>query len=165
MEITKYVLPLLIGVIPMLVIVILQMRQQSDTMLLFNRREALSTRLMAYERLALLLERTKPEALVMRADINGQSVIQLQQFLLTSIREEFDHNLSQQIYVSAELWDLIEQTRENIVKLINTLAIQTQSNEEAIVFAKRLVASYGAVDVTPTDVALSYLKQEVNKII
>ena len=69
-------------------------------------------RLRAYERLALLLERTKPEHMILELQkaepdaLNTWTVGQVQQYLLQTIRAEFDHNQSQQVYVSDEVWDL-----------------------------------------------------------
>ena len=78
-------------------------------------------RLRAYERLTLLLERTKPEHMIIELQqkepeaLTTWSVPQLQQYLLQTIRAEFDHNQSQQVYVSAEVWDAIISAREKIV--------------------------------------------------
>ena len=73
-------------------------------------------RLRAYERLALLLERTKPEHMLMELRQKEPDALvhwtvgQVQQYLLQTLRAEFDHNQSQQIYVSNEVWDV---TRPN----------------------------------------------------
>ena len=109
-----YILPLLIGVIPLFVIIILMMRRQNNERMMDLRREALPTRLAAYERLTLLMERTKPDVMVLRFDLSNLSVVQVQQLLLTTVREEFEHNMAQQIYVSLELWAMIGTAREKI---------------------------------------------------
>ena len=160
-EILKYVLPLLIGIIPLTVVVIMLLKQQAKERSMDMRKETIPSRMEAYERFALLLERTKLDNLVIRFEVGSLSVIQLQQLLLTAIREEYDHNMAQQIFVSQELWGLIGQARESIVKLINTTAMQCHSSKNGMDYAKLLVATFNSVNETPNDVALDYLKEEV----
>ena len=69
-----------------------------------NQSVVLPLRLQAYERMALFLERIDPNQLVMRIHTPGLTVSQEQNLLLTAIRSEFEHNLSQQIYISDPVW-------------------------------------------------------------
>ena len=62
-----------------------------------NVKVALPLRLQAYERLALFLERTAPNNLIRRLMDNSFNVVQFQHFLVSEIRNEFEHNLSQRI--------------------------------------------------------------------
>ena len=64
-------------------------------------------RLQAYERLVLFIERISPESLVMRVHKPELSAMQMQTNLIQTIREEFEHNLSQQVYVSSQAWELV----------------------------------------------------------
>ena len=72
-------------------------------------------RLQAYERMALFLERIEPNQLVLRIHNPGLSVPEEQNLLLTAIRSEFEHNLSQQIYISNEVWNQIYLAKEDTV--------------------------------------------------
>jgi hypothetical protein len=117
-------------------------------------------RLRAYERLALLLERTSPNALLahtMKPDISAQ---ELHAQLIKNIRQEFEHNLSQQIYVSDELWDAITTTQENLIKIINGCAGRMQG-KSATELAEVIIRIYAEPGDTPTDVAMQILKQEM----
>ena len=69
-------------------------------------------RLQAYERSTLFLERISPEALIPRVHKNGMSARQLQQEMLNDVRREFDHNLSQQMYMSDQVWMVIKKAKE-----------------------------------------------------
>ena len=77
-------------------------------------------RLQAYERIVLFLERISPESLLVRVNQPGLSVQKFQSALLASIRSEWEHNLSQQIYISPKAWGLVKNAKDNVVKLINT---------------------------------------------
>ena len=73
-------------------------------------------RLQAYERIVLFLERINPTSLVMRVEKTGSSA-SFQGELLKSIRNEFEHNLSQQIYMSNKSWDAVLKAKEETIKI------------------------------------------------
>ncbi len=64
-------------------------------------------RLQAYERMTMFLERITPNNLLVRLSGNAVQVLDFQQLILREIRDEFNHNLSQQVYMSHELWERI----------------------------------------------------------
>jgi len=75
----------------------------------------------AYERLVLFLERINPSNMVLRMHKNNASAQMLEADMVKSIREEYEHNLSQQIYFSDEIWKLIKLAKEETIKLISLL--------------------------------------------
>lgn len=121
-------------------------------------------RLRAYERLTLLLERTQPEAMILRLDLQGMSNIDLQSKLLQTIRSEFDHNVAQQIYVSPEAWAMVKNARENLVRVINGAAAQVQPTGAAVQLAQKLIELYSSLQTTPAEAALNCLKNEVKTL-
>lgn len=100
-----------------------------------NRKISLPMQLQAYERLALLMERIAPVALVLRISRPGMTVIQLQKEMVSSIHSEFEHNLSQQIYVSADCWTLIKSTVEETIRLVHSTAGQLTQDSDAATFS------------------------------
>lgn len=81
--------------------------------------------------------------------------------LLATIREEFEHNVTQQIYVSTELWLLTKNAKESLVQLINSSAADMPDELAAMELSKIIIERYAAVDNTPIDMALAALKDEV----
>lgn len=127
-------------------------------------------RLRAYERLALLLERTKPEHMLMELQqkepeaFRTWTVLQVQQYLLQTIRAEFDHNQSQQVYVSEEVWDLLINARDQTAAFVISIASQIPVDADVQTYAKALITAYASNGVTPTDKALEELKNEAKSI-
>ncbi len=121
-------------------------------------------RLRAYERLALLLERTEPEQMVAETDFTGMTVTQLEQHLLTSIRREWEHNMSQQIYVSNEVWDKIMHARDQMAEFVHTMAAQMPKNATPFDYARVLMTAYSQNGITPHQIALESLKDEVRTL-
>ena len=127
-------------------------------------------RLRAYERLALLLERTKPEHMLMELRskepeaLSVWTVAQLQQYLLQTIRLEFDHNQSQQVYVSDEVWDAIVSARDQTASFIISMTTQIPANATAQTYATTLLTAYASNGTTPTEKALEMLKDEAKSL-
>jgi len=120
-------------------------------------------RLQAYERLTLFLERIAPDQLVMRIPCNQLMSKQFQSDLLETIRQEYEHNLSQQLYVGNDVWIMVQHAKESMVQLVNTCAAQLNAEESGIRLATLLLDTYHAVDETPIHIAIDLLKKEMNE--
>ncbi|MBP5423267.1 MAG: hypothetical protein IJ916_00900 [Paludibacteraceae bacterium] len=118
-------------------------------------------RLTAYERLALFLERIQPDSMILRVQNNSMKVKDLHIALLATVREEFEHNVTQQIYVSNDVWAVTKNAKESIIQLINTCASDIPDELPAIELAKIIIERYGSIETTPVDMALEILKKEV----
>jgi hypothetical protein len=121
----------------------------------------LPIRLQAYERMALFLERISPNNLLIR--LNGQTpnVLSFQQLMLSEIREEFSHNLSQQVYMSDEAWTTVKNAMNETVALINLSAKDLSPDAPAIELSKRVFEIMMGKEVNPSDEALRVVKQEM----
>lgn len=169
LEILKFTIPALI-VLACTWIVMRQLFKNEEEKRMWelkkaSQKEISPVRLRAYERLCLLLERTQPEHLLMDVDMNGLSVQDLQKHLLRTIRLEFDHNMSQQIYVSDETWAKVMQARNEIAAFVNAMAIQLPKNSTAMDYAKILMTAYNTNGETPHEIALTALKEEARGIL
>ncbi len=120
-------------------------------------------RLQAYERLALFLERISPEFLIMRSNKPGMTAKQLQTELLSVIRSEFEHNLSQQIYISNKAWEVVKNCRANLLKIINTSADVVSPDSPSITLSKTILEKIMDMEKSPTDEALEFIKNEIQK--
>jgi hypothetical protein len=128
---------------------------------LLNERTITPIRLQAYERLILFLERISPDSLIMRLSEPNMTAGQLQNNMLISIRAEFEHNLSQQLYISNQAWEVIKSAKTNLIKIINTAADKVKPNDSAIELSKIILESMMEVNKSPTTVAIEFLKKEL----
>jgi uncharacterized radical SAM superfamily protein len=120
-------------------------------------------RLQAYERLVLFLERISPEAIFVRVYRQGMNSEQLHKLLLKTIRTEFEHNLSQQVYVSNEAWEAVKSAKEAVLRLINTAAASPKGKAYVNEFSKIVIEAYNSIDNNPTDAAIELLKNEIQQ--
>lgn len=92
----------------------------------------LPLQIQAYERLTILLERITPSPLVMRINTQQMNSAQLHLALLQAIRDEYEHNVSMQIYISDALWEQIVQARDHSAEIIKRASERIGPNESSI---------------------------------
>jgi acetoin utilization deacetylase AcuC-like enzyme len=95
-------------------------------------------RIQAGERLCLLLERITPNNLVRRVNNPEYPAREFYGQLLNEVREEFNHNLSQQVYFSDETWESVRRAVESVVTIINTAMQDTPEESRGIELARRI---------------------------
>lgn len=119
-------------------------------------------RLQAYERMIMFLERINPDALIMRLNRPGMSAKQLQSDMLKLIRAEFEHNLSQQIYVSEDAWRIVRTAMENTIQFINAFSGKISPTDPAIKLSKLMIESYADMNSQPIKMAIKFIKKEIS---
>ena len=169
LEILKYILPSLV----VFLTAFLVMKSYNDKekakrrfdLRINNQKLITPIRLQAYERMILFLERISPEILVVRVQKPNMRIKELQKALLSIIRTEYQHNLSQQIYITYDAWIAIKTAKDSIVKLIYTATSKQDPNALATNMSKIIIQMYASVKDNPTDNAIKILKEEVHDLI
>jgi hypothetical protein len=122
-------------------------------------------KIQAYERIVIFLERIHPNTLVVRVNKHGMTAQQLHQELIKAIKTEYEHNLSQQIYVSHNSWELVKTAKEEIIKLVNISATKVPHENSSNDLAMMVLNITANVDrKMPNEVALDYVKKEIAQI-
>ena len=122
----------------------------------------LPLRLQAYERMALFLERIEPNQLVLRIHAPNLTIAEEQSLLLTAIRSEFEHNITQQIYLSDVVWQHICDAKDDIIEIINTVAAQMDENANNITFAESVLTASAQHPVV--EKAMKVLRADVQRL-
>ena len=163
-EILKYTIPSLVVFATAYYLLKLFLDKETEKTQLQVRLElqkiTLPVRMQAHERLVLLLERIEPSGMLVRCNRPGMSASELHLELIQSIRSEFDHNLSQQLYVSAKAWEMVRNAREETVKRFNTSAIQLLADASAADLASLILINDMDADKSSIKDALDLLKME-----
>jgi hypothetical protein len=164
LEILKYILPSLVVLATTWYLVNAyfthEEKKREIRSRLESRNASLSVRLQAYERLVLLLERLQLAGLIMRSMDAGMNAAALHGALVQSIRDEFEHNLSQQLYVSSEAWASVKNAKEEILKMINTSFTQVEAESPAAFLAEKILLQDMESANTLAEKASEFLKNE-----
>ena len=122
---------------------------------------ALPVRLQAYERIVLFLERMSPNNLVTRLNQAEMTAKVFQQIMLREIRDEYNHNVSQQVYMSEEVWELVKNAKEDLIISINKASERMDEKNTSLDLAKQLFEEVIAKEVDPITLALHEIKDEI----
>jgi hypothetical protein len=123
----------------------------------------LPLRLQAYERLVLFLERIHPNNLILRLNRPDLSATQLQSQLVKTVREEFEYNLSQQLYISSKSWEMIKNAKEETINSIHQAASKIGENESSAELVRVLFEQFLDKEKLPVERALDELKREIQQ--
>ncbi len=124
--------------------------------------ESLPIRLQAYERMALFLERISPHKLLVRVPPNSPDKNAYEALLIATIEQEYEHNLSQQIYLSDDCWNIVNAAKNATIQIIRkdgvSTKIKTADKLREAILTDMMERS------TPSDAALSFIKKEVSDL-
>src|SRR5690606_15583981 len=127
-----------------------------------SQKHAMPLRLQAYERLVLFLERINPSKLLIRVTPQSSNKQDYEDYLIAQIEQEYEHNLTQQIYISAESWDIVTTAKNATIQLIR------KSNMSEKVDSANKLREVMLTDLfdkqSPSSVAVAYLKNEVSQM-
>jgi hypothetical protein len=128
-----------------------------------NQKQSLPLKLQAYERMTLFLERINPSKLLLRVNADHGDTAVYVDTLISTIEQEFEHNMAQQIYLSEECWNVIIAAKNATSHIIKKTAERDDVNEPGILreeVIKQLLKSG-----PPTTAALTFIKEEVKGMI
>ena len=131
-----------------------QANTSSTSQTLFN------LKLLAYERIILFIERIKPDSFIPRTLPPSLPYQEYQLLLINEIRKEFEYNLSQQLYLSENAWEVTVNFKDNIITLINSAATSCPPQATASDLARKILEHYISSDLKG-DQILKIVKAEI----
>ena len=124
----------------------------------------LPSRVEAYQRAVLLMERIHPNSLVMRLHNPGLPAKALQAEFLKAIREEYDHNVAQQLFISPQGWQMVRNSKEETIKIINIAGNQMTPVSTGMDLSAKIFEIVAEVGQLPTEITVEYLKKELQEL-
>ncbi|WP_294823534.1 hypothetical protein [uncultured Flavobacterium sp.] len=123
-------------------------------------KNAMPLRLQAYERLVLFLERINPSKLLIRVAPHSSDKNEYEEYLVAQIEQEYEHNLTQQIYISGEAWDVITTAKNATIQMIRKANMGADSANKM----REVILTDLFDKQSPSTVAVAYLKNEVGEM-
>ena len=164
-EVLKYVVPAALVLIGMRYVSEAEQRRKNSEQRHRLREEVLRQhlplKLAAHERAILFLERISPSALLTRSSGSGKSVEDFRRELIAQIRSEYEHNLVQQLYISAQGWALLQQGKEEIIALIHQTAQAVQNEGDGSLLARKVLEQAAERNDMMYQKAIYVIKEEV----
>ncbi len=121
-------------------------------------------KLQAFERLTLFIERINPLNIFVRLYEPGMLVKEMQGLILAEIRAEYQHNITQQLYVNTDTWILIKRVKDDTISIVNTASQQLNPEATAVDLSKLVFNRLSGFEVSPYDLALRVIKTEMGEM-
>jgi len=118
-------------------------------------------KLQAYERLTILLERIAPDNLVLMLSQPRQTATELRLLIINQVSDEFNHNISQQIYISSQAWELIKLIREHVLTIVDESYHSLPDNAKGTDLGKAIINELMNQKNHPTRGGIEFLKKEI----
>ncbi len=168
LEILKYTLPALVVFAASYFIIrsfldkelsILKEEKKDDV-----RKAVIPLRFQAYERIILFLERISPANMVLRVNKPGMTKEMLQAELLRTVREEYEHNLAQQIYISGNAWNLVKSAKEEVLSDINTAAAKMTEKNTVADYGQHIISLHLSRKTQAHETSMKFIKKEIKEM-
>lgn len=166
LDILRYIIPALVVFMVCYVIINKVMDDNTARLQLELRKTTASLltplKLQAYERMILFLERISPQNLILQYNDGHNTANGLKHLIEAAVNQEFSHNLSQQIYISNQAWNIIRVVKEEVIQLLHTTYSHVGADATGVEFSKAIVDRMITENRIPTQKAIDFLKAEIN---
>ncbi|MDN5283744.1 MAG: hypothetical protein JWR38_18 [Mucilaginibacter sp.] len=126
--------------------------------------QTLPLRLQAYERVVLFIERVSPANMLVRLNATSLSAAELQMLVITEIRNEFQHNITQQIYVSARVWNMVKRVKDDTLSLVNNAVKALPADASGMELSKTILVHLSKLEQDPYEIATGLVRQDMEEI-
>ena len=125
-------------------------------------KQSLPIRLQAYERMTLFLERINLTKLLIRITPISNDKHDYENFVIDQIEQEFEHNLTQQIYMSDECWTIITTAKNSTIQILRKAAMSDRVDSADKL--REVILNDLLEKQSPSNAALGYIKNEVSEL-
>lgn len=129
-----------------------------------ERTHLLPLRLQAHERLIVFVERLNPTQLFVRLYQPGISAGVLQSLILNEIRSEYQHNVTQQLYLSSTNWNVVRKLKDDTIAMINNAVAGMREDASGVELSKKVLEHLSAVEENPYDLTLELIKKDIHQL-
>jgi len=126
--------------------------------------QTLPLRLQAYERLVLFMERINPANMLIRLNATAYSAHDLYSLVVEEIRNEFQHNITQQIYVSGRCWAVVKHVKEDTLNIVNNAVKSLPENATGLELSKTILAYLSQLEDNPYDIGTNMLRKDLEEL-
>jgi len=121
-------------------------------------------RLQAHERLVLFIERINPANLFLRLHHSGITLSDLHSAALNEIRSEYQHNITQQLYISATTWEVVSKLKEDTIAMVNNAVKSLPADAQGVDLSRKVLQHMATMEKNPYDLTLSVIKNDIHQL-
>ncbi len=127
--------------------------------------QTLPLRLQAYERMVLFIERVNPANMLIRLKAGDYTASELHALVVNEVRNEYQHNITQQIYVTLRAWGVIKQLKNDTLNIVSNAAKALPENASGMELARIILAHLSQLENDPYDIAVGLIRKDLDNIL
>jgi hypothetical protein len=127
--------------------------------------QTLPLRLQAYERIVLFVERANPANMLVRLNETGMSAAELHSIAVTEIRNEYQHNITQQIYVTSRAWTVVKRVKDDTLSVVTNAVKALPETASGLELSKTILAHLSHLEDNPYDIALKIIREDMEGLL
>ncbi len=126
--------------------------------------QTIPLKLQAYERLVLFIERVNPANMLIRMNATAYSAHDLYVLIMEDVRAEFQHNITQQIYVSSRAWGVVKRVKEDTLGIVNNAVRTLPETASGLDLSKTILSHLSQLEDNPYDIGAGLLRKDLEEI-
>jgi hypothetical protein len=126
--------------------------------------QTLPLRLQAYERVVLFVERVNPANMLIRMNANSYSASELHSLVVAEIRNEYQHNVSQQIYVTTKAWSVVRRVKDDTMSIVTNAVKGLPQDASGLDLSRTILKHLSTLEENPYDIATILIRQDLDNL-
>jgi hypothetical protein len=126
--------------------------------------QTLPLRLQGYERIVLFIERINPANMLIRLNAAGYSASELNSIIISEVRNEFQHNITQQIYVSSRAWAVTKRVKDETLNIVAHAVKALPENASGLDLAKTILSRLSAMEDNPYEIGAEMIRKDLEDL-
>ncbi|CAM4331964.1 hypothetical protein SAMN06265348_11016 [Pedobacter westerhofensis] len=124
----------------------------------------LQLRLQAHERMIVFIERLNPSNLFLRLYEPGVPAVELQARILNEVRTEYQHNVSQQLYINAASWNVLRKLKDDTIAMVNNAVGTLPAEASGRDLSRTVLEHLAGIAENPYDLTIELIKQDIHQL-
>ncbi|OCX51965.1 hypothetical protein BEL04_14750 [Mucilaginibacter sp. PPCGB 2223] len=127
--------------------------------------QTLPLKLQAYERVVLFIERVNPANMLIRLNANEYSASELHSIVVAEIRNEYQHNVTQQIYVSPSAWAVVKRIKDDTTSIVTNAVKGLPEDASGLDLSRTILTHLSTLEENPYDIAAVMVRRDLDDIL
>ncbi len=140
------------------------LKSRKDTAVPEDKSNLLALRLQAHERMIIFVDRINPSNLLLRLHQQGIEVGALQLMAVNEIKTEFQHNITQQLYLEAATWKVIRNLKDDTIAMVNNAVKNLATDASGMELSKKVLNHMSSIEENPYELTIALIKQDIHKM-
>jgi len=126
--------------------------------------QTLPLRLQAYERIILFMERINPENMLVRLNAGNYTAAELHSIIISEIREEYQHNITQQIYVTSRAWGITKRVKEDTLNIVGNAIKSLPEGASGLDLGKTILMQLSQLENNPYELGGELIRKDLEDL-